>query len=55
MNDFTKEELEDINYAIETAHLGNSDLRKKVLYMIENYYKPTIDGIIRRLEESKNE
>lgn len=37
MTDFTKEELETIDYALETAHLGNSPLRKKILSLIDNY------------------
>lgn len=38
MNDFTKEELEDIDYTLETVYLGNSNLRKKVSAMIDNYH-----------------
>lgn len=37
MNDFTKEELEDIDFALLTVYLGNSALRKKIQFMIENY------------------
>jgi hypothetical protein len=37
MNDFTKEELEDISYAIEMASLNNFSLKDKLESMIENY------------------
>jgi hypothetical protein len=37
MNDFTKEELQNIAYGLECCGMLNSDLRKKVLSMIDNY------------------
>jgi len=37
MNDFTKTELEDLEFALITVYLGNSVLRKKISDMIDNY------------------
>lgn len=37
MNEFTKDELKDIDYALETVYLGNSNLRKKIQSMIDSY------------------
>ena len=37
MTNFTKQELEDLQYALETVYMGNSDLRHKILDMIDNY------------------
>jgi hypothetical protein len=37
MNELTLDELKDIDYALETVYLGNSDLRKKISSMIDNY------------------
>ena len=44
MNSFTKEELTDIVYALETVYLGNSNLRKKVQVLIDNYTKKCYCG-----------
>lgn len=37
MNEFTKEELEDIEHALITVYMGNSELVKRIQSMIESY------------------
>jgi hypothetical protein len=37
MNDFSKQELQDIEFALQTVYLGNSELIKKIQFRIENY------------------
>lgn len=39
MNDFTKAQLQDIAFALDTVYMGNSELRVKVQKMIDDYDK----------------
>jgi hypothetical protein len=37
MNDFTKEELEDLLYLIDLSEGGELPIYQKILFMLENY------------------
>lgn len=46
MNDFTKEELMDLEFAVISVYMGNSELRGKIQSMIDNYRDCKHDGEI---------